>query len=257
MDKRFLLLAVFLIIAVGLIVPMAIAKPGDRGRKACNDRTDNDGDGYTDFPDDPGCNNKQDNSELNPNIECDDGVDNADADSLVDYNDPGCSGPTDDDEIDGECDDTVDNDGDEATDYPSDGGCTGYSDNDETNCGDDVCEGGEDCDNCAADCLESGQVCCNGVAYWGDCCDDNDCTLPEVCVSHYCSIPDSCSDTDGGFVITVEGTVSGYSGGFPYSYTDFCNQTYLEEFYCIGNQWDSGFFDCSINFTSCSNGACV
>ncbi|NIO19311.1 MAG: hypothetical protein GTN76_00830 [Candidatus Aenigmarchaeota archaeon] len=224
MDKRFLVLAVFLVIAIWIFVPLAIAKPGDRGAKACNDKTDNDGDGYTDFPDDPGCSSKNDRSELDPNVECDDGIDN-DGDNDIDYNDGGCTGPTDDDE---------------------------------TNCGDDVCEGGEDCNNCAADCLESGQVCCNGVAYWGDCCDDNDCTSPETCVNHNCQIADSCSDTDGGYVLTVQGTVSGYDSGYPYSYTDYCNSTYLTEYYCIGDQWWNDFVDCSMmNHTTCSNGACV
>ncbi|NIO22762.1 MAG: hypothetical protein GTN38_01905 [Candidatus Aenigmarchaeota archaeon] len=225
MDKKILVLAVFLIIAIGLVIPMAIAKP-DRAKKACSDGSDNDGDSYIDYPDDPGCANKNDNSELNPAIECDDGNDN-DGDEAIDYNDGGCTGPTDDDE---------------------------------TNCGDDVCEGGEDCDTCAADCLQGGQVCCDGIAYMGDCCDNNDCTSPEVCHWHTCGPPDSCSDTDGGFVVTVQGTASGYLNGIPYSNTDFCDfniTTTLIEFYCVGDQCDLNFYDCTMNFTSCSNGACV
>ena len=106
------------IIAVILLVPEGFAAP--RAVKACRDGSDNDGDGYTDWPDDPGCQNKNDNSELNLNIECDDGSDN-DGDDDIDMNDGGCSSPTDDDE---------------------------------TNCGDGVCEGGETSGTCPADCGE-------------------------------------------------------------------------------------------------------
>lgn len=115
-NSKLLLLAICLVIAVGLVTNMAIAGP--RGAKACRDTVDNDNDGYTDWPDDPGCANKNDNSELNPNIECDDGADN-DGDEAIDSDDNGCTGPTDDDE---------------------------------TDCGDSVCEGGEVCDVCVADC---------------------------------------------------------------------------------------------------------
>ena len=51
-----------------------------------------------------------------------------------------------------ECNDEIDNDGDGDIDYPGDVGCTGYLDNDETNCGDGVCEGGENFVTCGADC---------------------------------------------------------------------------------------------------------
>lgn len=115
-NSKILIVAFCLVIAAVLITSMAIAGP--RGTRACRDTVDNDGDGYIDWPDDPGCANKNDDSELNPNIECDDGADN-DGDDAIDYNDGGCSGPT---------------------------------DNDETNCGDSVCEGGEVCDVCVADC---------------------------------------------------------------------------------------------------------
>ena len=120
MDKRIFLLAVFLVLAIGMIAPMAFAgrDKARRAKAACKDGSDNDGDGLTDWPDDPGCSNRNDASELNPNIECDDGVDN-DGDDDIDYNDGGCSGPTDDDE---------------------------------TNCGDGVCEGGETVGNCPQDC---------------------------------------------------------------------------------------------------------
>jgi hypothetical protein len=69
----------------------------------CNDGNDNDNDGLTDFPQDPGCTSPTDNSEYNyvPPVVyvCSDGNDN-DNDGLTDYpNDPGCYGPTDNDEF--------------------------------------------------------------------------------------------------------------------------------------------------------------
>ena len=59
----------------------------------CSDGTDNDGDGFTDYPDDPGCEDVDDLSEHSPLLVCDDGSDN-DGDELIDYpNDPGCFHP--------------------------------------------------------------------------------------------------------------------------------------------------------------------
>lgn len=77
-------------------------------RPACNDNHDFDGDGLKDFPDDPGCDSPQDNSESDncPNgascPQCADGVDNNDSeDTRVDYPaDPGCSSASDDSEQD-------------------------------------------------------------------------------------------------------------------------------------------------------------
>ena len=64
---------------------------------ACNDGIDNDGDGQTDYPADPGCTGTADTSEYGT-VECDDGVDN-DTDGLTDYRtsggDPECVSLTD------------------------------------------------------------------------------------------------------------------------------------------------------------------
>jgi hypothetical protein len=71
---------------------------------ACEDELDNDGDGIVDFPDDPGCTNPLDDSEVDPSPlpECANGIDDDD-DTLVDYpDDPGCQFAADDAEID-EC----------------------------------------------------------------------------------------------------------------------------------------------------------
>jgi hypothetical protein len=56
----------------------------------CGDGFDNDGDGFTDFPEDPGCRNSSATLE---NPQCDDGIDN-DGDGLVDFGeDPHCTAP--------------------------------------------------------------------------------------------------------------------------------------------------------------------
>ncbi|MGE3279012.1 MAG: hypothetical protein AB7J40_04465 [Candidatus Altimarinota bacterium] len=66
---------------------------------ACNDSTDNDGDGKTDFPNDPGCESLLDNDETDAPL-CSDGVDN-DNDGLIDFpSDPGCTSASDGDETD-------------------------------------------------------------------------------------------------------------------------------------------------------------
>jgi len=59
----------------------------------CSDGIDNDGDGFVDHPDDPGCTGPEDASELGT-TQCDDGIDN-DGDGAIDLDDPNCSGPSD------------------------------------------------------------------------------------------------------------------------------------------------------------------
>ena len=72
--------------------------------KQCDDGLDNDHDGFIDYPTDPGCSSRTDNSELPVNTpppttpQCDDGIDN-DHDGKIDYPaDPGCSSRTDNNE---------------------------------------------------------------------------------------------------------------------------------------------------------------
>jgi hypothetical protein len=107
---------------------------GDGGPPACSDELDNDGDGFIDYPNDPGCASPQDDDETdNEAPECSDGTDN-DMDGDVDYPaDPGCDSRSDDDESDGdgpECSDEVDNDGDGQIDSTDDG-CKSPEDDDE------------------------------------------------------------------------------------------------------------------------------
>jgi len=69
--------------------------------KECDDGIDNDGDGWTDYPNDPNCTDRFDDSEAGDagDTECSDLKDNDD-DELIDGNDPGCTDHTDDDETD-------------------------------------------------------------------------------------------------------------------------------------------------------------
>ena len=66
--------------------------------RQCTDGLDNDGDGYIDFPADPGCDSPADSSEAPNNAtypatdECNDGLDN-DGDGLIDMADPDCTCP--------------------------------------------------------------------------------------------------------------------------------------------------------------------
>jgi hypothetical protein len=114
---------------------------------ACNDGVDNDGDGRTDFPDDPGCASVDDDSERDATLVCDDGIDN-DGDTLTDVpDDPGCATPSDTSEQNASvaCDDGIDQDGDGANDFPTDPGCTSADDLSEREPG-LVCDDGVDND---------------------------------------------------------------------------------------------------------------
>ncbi len=134
-----------------------------------------------------------------------------------------------------ECNDKKDNDLDGKIDM-RDAGCSSRYDNDETNCGDRKCEGGETCTSCVSDC--------------GSC--------PTTT-----TIPNTCSDTDGGWSVNVKGTVSGNYNGQPYSYTDFClpsntTTTILNEYYCSSGIKYSSTWNCAGNTTtSCVDGACI
>jgi hypothetical protein len=81
----------------------------------CSNSLDDDGDGLIDL-EDPGCDDEDDPSEKAPDLACDDGEDN-DGDGWVDFpEDPGCISPASTLE-DPQCQDGVDNDGDGMIDY--------------------------------------------------------------------------------------------------------------------------------------------
>jgi hypothetical protein len=67
--------------------------------KACQDGVDSDGDGWIDYPADPGCSSPTDNNESNSGgTQCSDGIDN-DRDGFIDGYDPNCTFPSDDSEF--------------------------------------------------------------------------------------------------------------------------------------------------------------
>lgn len=101
---------------------------GVGGVTFCSDGVDNDGDGLTDFPDDPGCDSATDPDETDI-PQCSDGMDN-DGDGAADYpEDPSCSSYLDDDESGAPaCGDGMDNDGDGQADFPDDPGCADATD---------------------------------------------------------------------------------------------------------------------------------
>ncbi|MFH0977909.1 MAG: hypothetical protein V1837_01270 [Candidatus Woesearchaeota archaeon] len=82
---------------------------------------------------------------------------------------------------------------------------------------------------------------------------------PLGCVAGACFVPpDSCNDTDRGFVITVKGSVSGYFQGTHYSYPDYCyTGTDLNEYICQGTTPVGLQVPCMNNTRQCLNGACV
>lgn len=95
---------------------------------ACEDGTDQDGDGRVDL-DDPGCSGSGDAFETDASLVCDNGLDD-DGDGMADMADPGCAFPKYKTE-DPQCQDGVDNDGDGLIDAPDDPECGTPSDDSE------------------------------------------------------------------------------------------------------------------------------
>lgn len=149
-----------------------------------------------------------------------------------------------------ECADSNDNDDDELTDL-ADPGCESKKDNDETNCGDSICEGAETCSSCTLDCGECTIYCGDGL-----CNGDETCS---TCLSDCGACPDTCNDSDAGFEIYVQGTVSGTRMGAPYSYSDTCiTEEQILERFCAGPTPAYANATCVTNFTNrCVNGACT
>ncbi len=143
MSSRRALLGVWLALATSACgLEPALPEPG---AGPCADGEDDDGDGRTDYPYDPGCESAGDPSEDDPGTPraCSDGLDN-DGDGRVDFDangdlafdagdDPGCDSAADDDEgnvVLPACGDGVDNDDDDLTDL-DDPGCQNLNDADE------------------------------------------------------------------------------------------------------------------------------
>lgn len=142
MDKKAKIASVFAVLFSVLVLVVAVlAAP-----KQCNDSIDNDGDGLNNYPADPGCSSRNDNSETSPSLACDNGADATnDRDTLADYRlsggDPGCTSATDPSEIDGQCDDNLDSSDRDTLGDATDPGCTSTSDQTET---DGICDDNAD-----------------------------------------------------------------------------------------------------------------
>ena len=97
----------------------------------CFDGIDNDGDGRVDYPQDPDCTFAGDNDESRP-VDCQDGRDN-DQDGLIDLDDPLSGDPNRNSEFNVPlCRNGQDDDGDGVRDFPDDPGCSDRNDPDET-----------------------------------------------------------------------------------------------------------------------------
>gem|GEM_PF-2073831 len=165
----------------------------------CEDGADNDGDGFIDFGDDPGCTDIHDNDEVDVveilPAQCEDETDN-DGDGLIDLADSGCGGVSDDDETNYACNDGLDNDGDDYIDM-SDAGCSALDDDDEveyvvvigTQCSDDVDNdldgltdlGDPGCDDTLDDNEYNAPVCGDGIIDEGEECDDGNVVPSDGC----------------------------------------------------------------------------
>ncbi len=105
---------------------------GGGGATQCNDGTDNDANGLTDYPNDLGCTSAADPTEAGYSTatQCADGVDN-DANGFTDFSsDQGCTSASDTSEsgYHTQCTDGIDNDGNSVTDFSSDQGCSSKTD---------------------------------------------------------------------------------------------------------------------------------
>ena len=76
MNKTAKMALITIAIMAIIVAVFSIARPvRSPSAKLCRDGIDNDEDGLTDYPADPGCSDKNDISELGNN-ECDEGIDN-------------------------------------------------------------------------------------------------------------------------------------------------------------------------------------
>ena len=111
--------------------------PAGTPAAACANDRDDDGDGFTDYPEDPGCTAMGDTDEADPATppQCANGIDDDD-DGRTDYpTDGGCQSRGDDNERNpvpsAACSNALDDDQDSRTDYPQDPGCRSAGDSSE------------------------------------------------------------------------------------------------------------------------------
>ncbi|MEZ4156400.1 MAG: hypothetical protein R3B52_00270 [Candidatus Paceibacterota bacterium] len=98
-SKWTLVLALFLTFLAGRALAATVSVSVTVAVFECSDGSDNDADGFTDYPSDADCDSATDDSEAPPLSLCEDGIDN-DGDGLTDYPaDPGCESSSDDSEV--------------------------------------------------------------------------------------------------------------------------------------------------------------
>jgi len=161
---------------------------GTGGTPECSDGSDNDGDGNVDLVD-SGCVDSSDTDETN----CGDNICEGGENSETCSADCPVSGNP-------ECSDGSDNDGDGNVDLV-DSGCVDSSDTDETNCGDGVCEGGENTASCSLDCEVEIPSSCNGT--WEEEAEDPEVECDGTPLPNGCTISCTC---DTGFTSNGAGS---------------------------------------------------
>jgi len=265
MDKR---AKIALISSLVLITLLALGMVMGASRKAlpeCKDGIDNDGDGYKDYPADPGCTSKTDNDETN----CGDHVCEGGETYLTCHAD--CPYP----------DSCSDSEGGQI--YNVSGTTSGYYSDayyshtdyciDTSSLKEYYCSGSYEQNenhNCGTDYYGS-NYCSSGDVYrtfYDYYCSSGICGMITTaqlvedcqygCTSGSCNAPpDSCYDSDSGITVYVAGTVSGYIGGTPYSYDDYCiDGSTLSEWYCDWVYAAQTNTTCNGNYSGCSSGAC-
>ena len=294
MDKNVKIGIIVIVIIVALTIVVLAKSSGVLfgPTTQCDDKIDNDGDGRCDYgpntrcsdgsiSGDSGCSGKTDNTECNSAPEICDDIDN-DCDGLIDEGlgsttcgveacqrtiqncisgqPQTCAPGTSVTEIcgcgiDDDCDGFVDEMCNLASCTDSDGGInliikgivTGYN---------DFGTPFNYTDSCVNSSAVNEQFCTGVLASaWKKACPVGTTCSDGACIS----IPDSCSDSDGGQIYTIKGTVTGFYQNQSFSNTDFCNGNYLTEYYCWNNGQLNRMINCDQpgNFTSCTSGACA
>ena len=126
-----------------------------------------------------------------------------------------------------------------------------------------------DADNCLGICTspaQCGATICAGSTLSTPTCTGGSCGSSTTACTYGCNTTtnnkcnqapaapsNSCSDTDGGNVPSIAGTVSGYLNSVSYSYADICAGSTLTEYYCSGTNYLSTPVSCA---NGCSSGAC-
>jgi hypothetical protein len=125
-------------------------------------------------------------------------------------------------------------------------------------CGNNECETGEACTSCPQDCgscptTTTIKITTTTVPTTTTLLPTTTTFLPNITTT---KITDSCTDTDGGVKYDVQGTVSGYHLGNPFSYTDYCINDLLKEYYCL-TYYGTKEYNCAYAGKKCVDGACV